>query len=124
MKMYRGHRLSNGVPHVVVSTGLAGGNNTLPPRNDLANHSPDGFEWGYGGSGPSQLALAILADAFNDKTALRFYQRFRDMTVGCFKQDEPWELSLGQVAKCVLCLLLDDLDDLELVEMAEQIFKR
>ena len=24
------------------------------------NHSPTGFSWGYGGSGPSQLALAIL----------------------------------------------------------------
>lgn len=23
------------------------------------NHSPDGFNWGYGGSGPAQLALAI-----------------------------------------------------------------
>jgi Family of unknown function (DUF6166) len=35
----------------------------LDPRYDLANHSPDGFEWGYGGSGPAQLAIAILADA-------------------------------------------------------------
>lgn len=24
------------------------------------NHSPDGFAWGYAGSGPSQLALALL----------------------------------------------------------------
>lgn len=24
------------------------------------NHSPDGFSWGYAGSGPSQLALAIM----------------------------------------------------------------
>jgi hypothetical protein len=27
------------------------------------NHSPDGFEWGYHGSGPAQLALAILLHA-------------------------------------------------------------
>jgi hypothetical protein len=26
------------------------------------NHSPTGFEFGYGGSGPAQLALAILLD--------------------------------------------------------------
>jgi len=26
----------------------------------VKNHSPDGFNWGYGGSGPSQLALAIV----------------------------------------------------------------
>lgn len=31
----------------------------LDPRFDLRFHSPDGFEWGYGGSGPAQLALAL-----------------------------------------------------------------
>ena len=34
----------------------------LDPRFDLRNHSPDGFEWGYYGSGPAQLALALLCD--------------------------------------------------------------
>lgn len=32
------------------------------PSQKLWNHSPTGFEWGYGGSGPAQLALAILFD--------------------------------------------------------------
>lgn len=27
-------------------------------------HSPDGFEWGYGGSGPAELARCILLDFF------------------------------------------------------------
>jgi hypothetical protein len=50
----------------------------LNPRRDLWNHSPTGFEWGYGGSGPAQLALAILADhCGNDEQALNFYQRFK-----------------------------------------------
>ena len=32
-----------------------------PARSQKAwNHSPDGFNWGYGGSGPAQLALAIM----------------------------------------------------------------
>ena len=26
----------------------------------IINHSPDGFNWGYGGSGAAQLALAII----------------------------------------------------------------
>ena len=26
------------------------------------NHSPDGFSWGYEGSGPAQLALAIMLE--------------------------------------------------------------
>lgn len=29
------------------------------PSQKLVNHSPDGFAWGYAGSGPSQLALAL-----------------------------------------------------------------
>lgn len=50
----------------------------LPPRLDLRNHSPTGFEWGYSGSGPAQLALAILADhCADDERALNYYQRFK-----------------------------------------------
>lgn len=49
----------------------------LDPRLDLANHSPTGFAWAYGGSGPAQLALAILADVVGDEIALAHYQRFK-----------------------------------------------
>lgn len=42
------------------------------------NHSPDGFAWGYGGSGPSQLALAILLKATDDELyAVRNHQDFK-----------------------------------------------
>lgn len=30
------------------------------PSQMYWNHSPDGFNWGYNGSGPAQLALAIF----------------------------------------------------------------
>lgn len=30
----------------------------------VANHSPDGFNWGYSGSGPAQLALAVCLELF------------------------------------------------------------
>lgn len=51
---------------------------TLNPRFDLVNHSPDGFDWGYEGSGPAQLALAILADYLKDDLkALALYQKFK-----------------------------------------------
>src|ERR1022692_1412541 len=54
----------------------------LNPRLDLWNHSPTGFEWGYGGSGPAQLALAILADhCGNDEQALNYHQRFKWMVI-------------------------------------------
>lgn len=35
----------------------------LPKCLGLRAHSPSGFEWGYGGSGPHQLALALLVNA-------------------------------------------------------------
>jgi hypothetical protein len=44
----------------------------------LVNHSPDGFSWGYGGSAPAQLALAVLlAAGMPDGRALELYQRFK-----------------------------------------------
>jgi hypothetical protein len=43
----------------------------------IRNHSPTGFEWGYGGSGPHQLALALLMDATGDTDlAERLYSSF------------------------------------------------
>ena len=56
---------------------LAGGR--LNPSESLAvaRHSPDGFSWGDGGSGPAQLALAILLRATDRKTAVAHYQAFK-----------------------------------------------
>lgn len=57
MSTYKGTRTSKGAVITVDGQPLA-------PRNDLWDHSPTGFEWGYGGSGPAQTALAILAHHF------------------------------------------------------------
>ena len=44
----------------------------------LKNHSPDGFSWGYDGSGPAQLALAILLEITKDEDfSLKKYQDFK-----------------------------------------------
>lgn len=48
------------------------------PSLKIRNHSPTGFSWGYGGSGPSQLALAILYAVTRDAdTAQRHYMQFK-----------------------------------------------
>lgn len=44
---------------------------------NVVNHSPDGFLWGYGGSGPAQLALAILLHFTNEREASAWYQDFK-----------------------------------------------
>ena len=43
----------------------------------IRNHSPDGFCWGYGGSGPAQLALAILLELVERGVAISAYQKFK-----------------------------------------------
>lgn len=54
----------------------------LDPRTDLREMSSDGFEWGYVGSGPYQLALAMLADHFgNDATAMGNYRSFCETVI-------------------------------------------
>lgn len=83
MKVYAGGRTSTGEPFVLVDGRL------LPLRLDLANHSPTGFAWGYGGSGPAQLALAILADHCPvPEDALPYYQSFKWAFVA--KWDNEW----------------------------------
>lgn len=80
MKTYVGQRHDNGVVVSVREEGRHG--RVLDPRLDLRNHSPTGFEWGYSGSGPSQLALALLADVMGDEEiAQRYYQTFKSTFV-------------------------------------------
>jgi len=69
-----------------------------PERSlELANHSPSGFEWGYGGSGPAQLALALLLDYTDDpEVTLAQYTEFKNKVVSqldCKSPDEGWRLT-------------------------------
>ena len=59
---------------------VACGNEILTPDDSLkvVNHSPTGFEFGYPGSGPAQLAFAILQKLQGDDLALALYQYFKD----------------------------------------------
>jgi hypothetical protein len=95
MKLYTGYRTVDGC--VVLVDG-----HPLDPRLDVMSHSPTGFEWGYLGSGPSQLALAILLDHFGGKgkqRATELYGTFLHRVVSNFarrgfaidsKQIELW----------------------------------
>ena len=48
----------------------------LNPRIDLRDFEASGFEWGYEGSGPSQQALAILAEHAGPEAAPGNYRQF------------------------------------------------
>lgn len=75
------------------------GQERLTPERSLAlvNHSPSGFEWGYGGSGPAQLALALLLDYTGDEAfALDHYQEFKTEVVSqldCAESAGSWRLT-------------------------------
>ena len=70
----------------------------LPPRLDLRALSEKGFEWGYVGSGPYQLALAILAFELGERRALAEYRSFCENTVARLKQDR-WVLEGDAIEK-------------------------
>jgi len=40
-------------------------------------HNPTGYGWGYQGSGPSQMALAILLAVTHREEALKYYEHFK-----------------------------------------------
>jgi hypothetical protein len=61
----------------VVENGIPTRELQLEPSLKVRNHSPTGFEFGYGGSGPSQLALAILLDHLGQPPSPVVYQAFK-----------------------------------------------
>jgi hypothetical protein len=85
---YVGFRLGDQV-HV-----KADGREVFPQRSlSVRNHSPDGFNWGYGGSGPAQLALALLLEAgLPDDVAVTLYQDFKWQVVGQWNTNLNWLL--------------------------------
>jgi hypothetical protein len=101
LKHYVGERTSQGCTVEVIDSSNPHGGYELPPRFDLRNHSPDGFNWAYAGSGPAQLALALLADALgNDEKALQYYQSFKFKAIARLPEHR-WELSQEDICQTV-----------------------
>jgi hypothetical protein len=96
------------VPPLVTVRQPDGSHYDLRPRasQQLFNHSPDGFAWGYGGSGPAQLALAILLDYYLDPAlALRLHQDFKWATVARWPMSGEWQITGEEIERICLPLL-------------------
>ncbi len=85
MIVYTGIRVDN-VCSVVVQFNRPGWSEVVSyPLHHINRHSPDGFQWGYGGSGPSDLALAIMTDYFYRQGVAKSLEEAN----GCY-QDFKW----------------------------------
>ena len=89
MKRYAGSRTMDGVRVTVDGK-------PLNERYDIRKFSNGGFEWTYEGAGPSQLALALLADHLGDDIkALALYGSFMRDIVANLEND--WDLTSEEI---------------------------
>ena len=97
MKVYFGTGGPN--PKVYVEDRFVPGKRESEPLKHYQRHSPDGFNWGYAGSGPADLAFSLLVDAqvrygVSVKDAIgvaeRHYQRFKGEMVANMPLGDDW----------------------------------
>jgi hypothetical protein len=96
---YYGFRLPpDDETRVVISQRTNSGFQPLPEYREHVSHS-HGFEWGYEGSGPAQLAFALLYNVTDDKeVSLKYYQRFKVAYVSRQPMDGGWKTTDTEIA--------------------------
>jgi hypothetical protein len=108
--IYFGERLLRDAsdPHSISEVIVMCDGERLSPRASLAvrNHSPDGFNWGYGGSGPAQLALGLMLDFLDDEPHAReiaqhHYQQFKWDVIARLPGDQGWQLNGLQIRQAI-----------------------
>lgn len=109
MRTYRGERSNEGVS--VIVTQEAGGVTVTYPLHfeqprllvrswQISGRVPDQFEWGFHGSAPAVLALAILLDATHSiKWAKLCYESFERQHVACW--GDRWEITSSAIASWI-----------------------
>lgn len=105
---YVGQRRKGGL----VVTRCPEGTELTPDRSlKLVNHSLSGFEVGYRGSGPAQLACALLLDYYDDEQLAReHYIAFRNQVVSQLECDGAaacWHLT-GEEIDAAMATITDD----------------
>lgn len=95
MKIYKGKRLGprETCPDVIVTV-----TEEKAKPKELEHHiyhSPTGFEWGYGGSGPADLARSILWDYLGKQSAPQLYQEFKYAFVAIW--GDKWQVTSAEI---------------------------
>lgn len=70
---------------------------TTTPLRHRVRHSPDGFQWGYGGSGPADLARSILWDHLGNEPSPSLYQDFKWDVIAALPIGENFTITSKQV---------------------------
>lgn len=77
---------------------LVDGRRLSPERSRKRWDHSDDFSWGYGGSGPAQLALALLLEAgYDDEHAEEMYMAFKWEVVAKLPQHEDFVLEKSAI---------------------------
>jgi hypothetical protein len=104
LKTYTGYRMpgdqGTAAPGLVTVHQEGRAPRPLDPRFDL-RQAADALNWGYGGSGPAQLALALAADVLgDDEAALDVHRRLRSRLVAGLPRD-GWAHTEEQVRRII-----------------------
>lgn len=100
MKVFVGVRTHKGCQVCWWDTEAPGKPQPLDMANHVWNHSPDGAEWGYGGSGPAQLALAMLVECTDDPDfAVQLHQDVKRALVATLPR-EIWARTELDILRC------------------------
>lgn len=83
-KIYRG--MAGGI--VMVAEG-----GRVEPLNHIVRHSPDGFSWGFHGSGPAELAHCLLVEHLGREVEPAVYQQFKAEVIAKLPMDDDWMLT-------------------------------
>jgi hypothetical protein len=89
----------------------------LLPR-PIVRHSPTGFEWGYGGSGPSDLAANCLAVVLPLSEAWRLHHKYKAWAIAQIPQ-EGGELSVRAIRLWIEDQWREELADTNLIRQEE-----
>ena len=63
------------------------------------NHSQDGCNWGYQGSGPAQCAAAILWDYYGEDIARKLYMRFKAEIISQCPGNRPLVIPASRIVE-------------------------
>lgn len=94
-KIYKGKRIGGEAIVTVEKDGRD------VPLKHVVRHSPTGFSWGFGGSGPADLSLSILTDFLGVEPTRTLYMTFKQRVVACLLLDVGWVMTGEDILKAL-----------------------